>query len=637
MKRFLVLSIASMIMIFTCAASADVAWEENFDPIKATWVQTSATWTDLTGPTAKLTESDPVQTYGVAVSETITVDVGKYSELVIVSTAVDAGASYSVQIQDVCDSNIHADAVSYIGAPGTQIVNIAALMGWTGTKSFVINIWIDGDSKGATFGLLQIREPAAAEGWLEDFDPIKATWEEPSATWTDLAGSTARLTESNPSAAYGDATSEVITVDVNQYNELVISSTAMDPNALYSIQIQEVGGAGAYANAASFIGVPSTQVVDIAKLMGWSGVKSFVINVWIDGDNKGVTFDRLEVRQTQQMQAAWDEVFDPIKATWNEESCYWTDTAGQGAVLTENNPSLTYGVVRSEVLTVDVNVYNELYIKTSAVDSGCVYSVQILEIGGAGEYHDAISYMGVPGTFVADIRNLMGWSGVKTFQVNIWLDGEGLSTTFDRIMVRSNVVVPQEPTDVVWLEHFDPIKETWVEIGAYWTDNPDSTATITEDQPGQSYGKAESETLDVNVSVYPEVTVVVTDITATKLDVQIQEQGGNWSFGNVIGGITAPGIYKGSIPAIMLDGLGQPWTGQHSFKIVLWVNGNGTFATLDSIKVGMDCGTDILLGDYNEDCAVDFYDLVVIGNSWMNVYDGLDLTDIADNWLEKLY
>ena len=338
------------------------------------------------------------------------------------------------------------------------------------------------------------------------------------------------------------------------------------------------------------------------------------------------------------MQAAWDEIFDPIKTTWNEESCYWTDTAGQGAVLTENNPSERYGQAKSELLTVDTNVYNELYIKTSAVGSGCYYSVQIHEIGGA--YQDALSYIGAAGTFIINLRDLMGWSGVKTFEINIWLDGEGLSTTFDEIKVRSNVVVPQEPTDVAWLEHFGPIKETWIEnadVHAYWTDNPDSTATITEDNPYGSFGKVESETIDVNVSVYPEVTVVVTETTATKLDVQIQEQGGNWSYGNVISGITAPGVYKGSIPAVMVDGLGQPWAGQHSFKIALWVNGNGKSTTLDSIKVGMDCGPDVLAGDFSENCIVDFDDLVVIGDSWMNAYDGLDLGDIAGSWLEKLY
>lgn len=635
MKKSWLLTFASMIMVFACVAKADVAWEENFDPIKTTWAEPTAFWTDLAGTTAKLTEYDPNQVYGVAVSEVITVDIGKYSELVIVSTAVDSGVSYSVQIQDACNPGVYADAVSYIGAPGTQIVNIAALMGWSGVKSFVINVWIDGDNKGATFDLLQLREPEVTEGWLEDFDPIKTTWVQTSATWTDLAGATAKLTESDPVNSYGDATTEVITVDVNQYNELVISSIAMDPNALYSIQIQEVGGAGAYANAVSFMGVPSTQVVDIAKLMGWTGVKSFVINVWIDGDNKGVTFGRLEIRQSQQMQAAWDETFDPIKLTWNEESCYWTDTAGQGAVLTENNPSGQYGVVRSEFITVDVNVYNELYIKVSAIAPGSNFSVQLIEMGGA--IKDPIRWITLPGTYIVDLRSdLVGWSGTKTFQINIWLDGEGLSTTVDKIKVRSNVVA-QEPTDVFWLEDFDPIKETWIEIGAYWTDNGDSTATVTEDQPGVSYGKVESETIDANVSVYPEVTVVVTETTATKLDVQIQEQGGNGSYGNVIAGINAPGVYKGSIPATMVDGLGQPWTGQHTFRIVLWVNGNGKSTTIDSIKLGMDCGIDVLAGDYNEDCEINFYDLVVIGESWMNAYNTLDLSDIAGNWLEKLY
>ena len=154
MKSLWIITI-SILMIFTCVGKAAVGWEENFDPVKPTWNEVTAYWTDLAGPTAKLTENDSVNSYGVATSETITVDVNVYSELVITSTEVESGALYSIQVQEVGGSGAYANAVSYMGTPGTQIVNIAALMGWSGTKSFVINIWIEGESKSVTFGLLQ--------------------------------------------------------------------------------------------------------------------------------------------------------------------------------------------------------------------------------------------------------------------------------------------------------------------------------------------------------------------------------------------------------------------------------------------------------------------------------------------------
>jgi hypothetical protein len=67
------------------------------------------------------------------------------------------------------------------------------------------------------------------------------------------------------------------------------------------------------------------------------------------------------------------------------------------------------------------------------------------------------------------------------------------------------------------------------------------------------------------------------------------------------------------------------------------MNGNTQSATIDLIRIGMECGTDLLAGDYSEDCQVNFDDLVVIGEAWMNEYDMLDLKDVSDNWLEKAY
>ncbi|OHB58723.1 MAG: hypothetical protein A2Y12_20205 [Planctomycetes bacterium GWF2_42_9] len=468
----------------------------------------------------------------------------------------------------------------------------------------------------------------AETGWEDNFDPIKTTWVETTAVWTDLSGSTAKLTENDSTLSYGFAQSEPITLDVSKYKELLISVSAVDSGALYSVQIQEVGGAEAYANAISNMGFPGTKIVDISSLMGWSGTKTFVINIWIDGESKGVAFDTLQIRATETGMAAWSEDFNPVKLSWTQESCLWTDSEGIGAVLTESNPSVSYGVVRSEILTIDLDIYNELYVKTTAIDSGCYYSVQIQEIGGSGEYRDAISYAGGAATQIIDIAKLMNWSGTKTFQINIWLDGESKSTTFEKIELRNGEKLPGY---IYWRDHFNPRKELWYDIGAYWTDNGDSTSTVTEDQPGISYGKVESETLDVDVSLFPEITVDITNVTGGWLDVAIQEQEGYYAASNVITAITAPGIYKGNVA----DAMG--WTGRHKFRIVLWVNGNGKSYTFDSIQLAMDCGTNLLAGDYNEDCQVDFQDLANIAETWMSEYDMLDVKDISDNWLDKAY
>ncbi len=477
----------------------------------------------------------------------------------------------------------------------------------------------------------------AAVAWEDHFDPIKPTWTQTTAVWTDLAGSTAQLTENDPAQTYGFAQSEVITVDVSRYNELVVVASAIDANSAYTIQIQEVGGAGAFADAVSRNNYSGTQIVNIAKLMGWSGTKSFVINIWIEGNNLSSTFDLVQIRESLAGQDAWLENFNPIKTTWAEPTCYWTDTPGPNAVLTENGlrPTQWYGVANSEVLTLDVNDYHKLYVKTSAVDSGCVYSIQIHEVGPNNpQYRDVISNIGYPSEHTVDIAAIMGWSGRKTFRINVWLicspGHGGLTATFDTIKLSSGEV--EQPKPAFWEDHFDPVKPSWFSMGAIWDDVPGTTAVLTEDNPGFSYGKVESETLTVDVNTYPELSAVVTDIDEDAwLDIGIQQEGGTWTYTDVISDIEEPNTYKVDIADVM------NWQGYQSFRIVLWINGNGKTVTLDKIQLGMHCGTDVLQGDYNDDCAVNFQDLASIGESWMNQYNRIDLKRIADNWLEKEY
>lgn len=467
----------------------------------------------------------------------------------------------------------------------------------------------------------------AAIGWEDTFDPILSTWTETTAYWTDLSGSTAVLTENDPALTYGLVQSEGITLDVGLYRELVIVTTAVDSGALYSVQIQEIGGEEASADALTYEGAAGTFIVNIAALMGWSGEKSFQINLWIEGDNQSVTFDLLQIREPAD--TAWVEDFDPIKNTWLEDTCTWTDTSGPSAVLTENNPDAWYGVARSEVLVADVNEYCMLYVKTSAVESGCLYTVQIHEEGPNPQYAEAISYVGVPSEHIVDISALMGWSEVRRFRINIWLDGEGRSVTFDRIELR-NKAQQERPDPIFWEDDFNPVKTTWFEMGAIWDDFPGPGANLVEDNPGMSYGKVESESLLVNLDLYPILTVDVTSVeSGAWLDVGIQEQGGSWTYMDVMPTFTGPGRVKADIAAAM------GWSGYKTFRVILWINGNSQSAALNLVRVGMPCGRDILAGDYSEDCLVNLEDLAVLGQQWLDIYGISDLEEVSDHWLDE--
>ncbi|HLF25636.1 MAG TPA: endo-1,3-alpha-glucanase family glycosylhydrolase [Anaerolineae bacterium] len=131
------------------------AWQEDFDPIQRTWMTPTARWEDVPGPTAILRENNPAESFGKVESEVITANVDLYPLLRVNVTAVDADASYTVQILDK-RTDIATDVLKEITAPGRHIVNLAQQMGWQGPQSFTLNIWIGGEGKTATFDRVSI-------------------------------------------------------------------------------------------------------------------------------------------------------------------------------------------------------------------------------------------------------------------------------------------------------------------------------------------------------------------------------------------------------------------------------------------------------------------------------------------------
>lgn len=122
--------------------------------------------------------------------------------------------------------------------------------------------------------------------WLEDFDPIRDTWMQVSARWEDIPGPMAVLWEDNPGTYFGKVESEVITVDLDTYPILRVKVTAVDPHSSYTIQIGNV-------DVLKGISYPGEHSINIADKMGWQGVHSFTINIWISGEGKSATFDFL--------------------------------------------------------------------------------------------------------------------------------------------------------------------------------------------------------------------------------------------------------------------------------------------------------------------------------------------------------
>jgi hypothetical protein len=152
----ILLVIVGGIVSLLLSSSKSPIWQEDFNPITKSWEQPSARWQDTEGPGAVLVENDPNNYFGKVESEVITVDVDTYPILKIVVSKVDLHASYSVQLLDKSPTRATKTVLNEIEYPEKHTINVADEMGWQGSHSFTINIWISGEGKSATFDLISI-------------------------------------------------------------------------------------------------------------------------------------------------------------------------------------------------------------------------------------------------------------------------------------------------------------------------------------------------------------------------------------------------------------------------------------------------------------------------------------------------
>lgn len=131
-------------------------WQEDFDPMSQRWRETSARWERIGNGAAVLVQDDPDDKFGKVESEPITADIDRYPILHVVVSAGDLDSSYEIQLVNL-DSNAEKVVLSAKTGPGEYWVNVADEMGWSGSHSFTINLWISGEGKSATFDLISLQ------------------------------------------------------------------------------------------------------------------------------------------------------------------------------------------------------------------------------------------------------------------------------------------------------------------------------------------------------------------------------------------------------------------------------------------------------------------------------------------------
>jgi len=142
-------------MVWVAYTTPSIGWQANLSPLDhLMWNEVSATWQDAK-PGAVLRENNPAENFGKVESDLIEINVDQYPTLHIRITKIDPGASVTLQILEKPTDAVK-DVLKDIKVIGDYKANIAEEMGWQGTHSFTLNIWIDGEKRSATLDMIRI-------------------------------------------------------------------------------------------------------------------------------------------------------------------------------------------------------------------------------------------------------------------------------------------------------------------------------------------------------------------------------------------------------------------------------------------------------------------------------------------------
>ena len=98
-------------------------WQENFDPLHPEYWPTmfDAVWEDIPAPRARLRQADDSTDTGKAETLVITTNIDSYPFLLVNVTAVDPGASFTIQILDK-QTGVPKDVLRNVTSPGSYLM-----------------------------------------------------------------------------------------------------------------------------------------------------------------------------------------------------------------------------------------------------------------------------------------------------------------------------------------------------------------------------------------------------------------------------------------------------------------------------------------------------------------------------------
>lgn len=332
-------------------------WQEDFDVIKPTWTvdeEIPASWNDIAGPTAILTENN-LSAIGRVESESITLNVDTYPNLLVTSTAVDSGCSYTIQIDGT-------DVITNITQPDTNTANIASAMGWSGVKTFKVGIRITGESKSATFNLIKIKSDTSIAPIINSGPSASPGDDQTTISWMTAE-------DSNSVVEYGlDATYGFTVSKAELVKDHSVELSDLIDNTPYHFRVRSTDSLGNTVTSADYI----LSVIN-KKTLDEGNYKTATMSVF-DFNNRWTTVSMGVVRKVdKKIRVVWKQLGIGVKYAMLTEGTL--DIKGNASIDGDGDATLneegedyfqnttlsfqdTFGISKAEMESGATYVYN---------------------------------------------------------------------------------------------------------------------------------------------------------------------------------------------------------------------------------------------------------------------------------------
>jgi hypothetical protein len=318
---------------------------------------------------------------------------GSYTALASVAASIPTGNYYDYKVI-VSDNRIH---VYKDGQLQLSVTDDTFRGGKIGLRSAGTSVtWFDD----ITVKALRAKSPVAFT-MRENFNHVDDWFDGIEATITSSGGV---ATVTNTSGTFG-IISKNLGYNLDDQPIMQVKVTEMGSGSMWALKVDD-GVTNHYlqGNTAE----TGTFHYNIKRITGWSGYKEFRVQLLpIGGTGEYVKFDEILSRHALVL-----EDFQSI-SDWGWATA--ADMSVTSNVATVTNTSGTFGIV-SKYTSVNVDTYSHLQIRVPEVGSGAMWALKVDD--GASSYYLQGNTSGT-GTFLYDLKDITGWSGNKTFQVQL--------------------------------------------------------------------------------------------------------------------------------------------------------------------------------------------------------------------------